>query len=67
MCKGTCHTAISALLTYVLTTRIGFCKLWIFICGLVSSALVGATFIKGLGDFFTHFFTQFVLFATTWW
>ena len=80
MCKGTCHAAISALLTYVLKTRIGFCKLCIFICGIVSSALVGATFTNGKGDVYDYIYDktfpygeyeiiglEFVLFATTWW
>ena len=78
MCKGTCHAAISALLTYVFKTRIGFCKLCILICGVVSSALVGATFTNGKGDVYDGFKhdlggefevigLEFVLFATTWW
>ena len=72
MCKGTCHAAISALLTYVFKTRIGFCKLCILICGIVSSALVGATFTNGKGDVFEYFKNEvigleFILFATTWW
>ena len=77
MCKGTCHAAISALLTYVFKTRIGFCKLCILICGIVSSALVGATFTNGKGDFADYVYDkygeyeiiglEFVLFATTWW
>ena len=77
MCKSTCHAAISALLTYVFKTRIGFCKLCLLICGVVSSALVGATFTNGKGDVYEYFTDgygkyeviglEFVLFATTWW
>ena len=67
-CKDTCHIALSALLTYVIQTRIGFCKLCILICCIVASAIAGVAFtnregdvnIAGAGGF------EFVLFVTNW-
>ena len=67
-CKDTCHIAISALLTYVVQTRIGFCKLCILVTCIIASAIASVTFTNtdgdikyaGAGGF------AFVLFATNW-
>ena len=66
-CEGSCGICLSALLTYVLQTRIGFCKLCILVFGLVASILVAVTFTNGLGYFYIGAGKYvFVLFATDW-
>ena len=66
-CDGSCGICLSALLTYVLQTRIGFCKLCILVFGLVASILVAVTFTNGLGYFYFGVGQYaFVLFATEW-
>ena len=66
-CNDSCGICFSALLTYVLQTRIGFCKLCILAFGVIASILAGVTFTHGLGNFYIGFGQySFVLFATVW-
>ena len=67
-CNGSCGICLSALLTYVLQTRIGFCKLCILVFGVVASILVAVTFTDIDGDikYAGADGFAFVLFATNW-
>ena len=50
--KETCHICSSAILTHIMQTRIGFCKLCVVVFCLVASILLGANFsnVAGAGS-----------------